>query len=297
MSTPDPPNAADPVADERVRRQGMWQSLLDRGGPRGVSPGVLRELGVYGGAQGIWVDKARTDQVIDGGVTVAVLHTGDVYADDLTDECVLYHYPATKRPPSRDAGEVGATKAAGRLRLPVFVVTCPTPSSPVRDVRLGWVEDWDDGSRVFLIAFAERPPELPPDADDSPFALTAAGPRVERVAAARPGQVRFQFRVFRRYGPRCAVCDLAARPLLDAAHLCPKAAGGADDPRNGLVLCANHHRALDAGLFAVEPDTLAVRCRDGGPDRAALGISRDTLRHLARPPHPDAVAWVWGEWK
>ena len=45
----------------------------------------MRELGIYGGAQGIWVDKARTGELTPGGsgVTVSVLHTGQSYADDL----------------------------------------------------------------------------------------------------------------------------------------------------------------------------------------------------------------------
>ena len=42
---------------------------------------MLREMGVYGGAQGIWVDKRRTGALTaDGnGVTVGVRHTGQHY--------------------------------------------------------------------------------------------------------------------------------------------------------------------------------------------------------------------------
>ena len=41
--------------------------------------------------------------------------------------------------------------------------------------------------------------------------------------------------------------------LLDAAHLRPYADKGSDDPRNGLVLCATHHRAFDKRLFGFIP--------------------------------------------
>jgi putative restriction endonuclease len=50
-----------------------------------VTPQLLRDLGIYGGAQGVWVNKERTSQITPGGgVTVALLHTGASYADDLT---------------------------------------------------------------------------------------------------------------------------------------------------------------------------------------------------------------------
>jgi len=58
-----------------------WRKLINAGGPRGVSPQLLCDLGIYGGAQGIWVDKARTHLLSnDGeGVTVGVIHTGSSY--------------------------------------------------------------------------------------------------------------------------------------------------------------------------------------------------------------------------
>jgi len=90
-----------------------------------VEPQRLRQLGIYGGAQGIWVDKRRTSRITpDGaGVAVGLLHTGSSYPDDLSTDGVLYHYPKTERPARRDAAEVDSTKAAGRLGLPVFVIT------------------------------------------------------------------------------------------------------------------------------------------------------------------------------
>lgn len=124
---------------ELKRRDQMWQSLVAHGGPHSVAAGMLRELGIYGGMQGVWVDKEHT-----GGVTVGMLHTGRTYADDLTEEGVVYHYPVTGRPSGRDAGEVEATKRAGELGLPVFVIT--HGANGTRDVHLGQVEDWDDAS-------------------------------------------------------------------------------------------------------------------------------------------------------
>src|SRR5262249_32280914 len=122
------------VQQERERRMGMWTRVLEAGGPTGLAPAVLRELSIYGGAQGIWVDKDRTGDIIPGGtgVTVSVLHTGQSYADDLAEDCVLYHYPTTRRPRGRDAAEVNATKAVGLLGLPLFVITYPSRAANTR---------------------------------------------------------------------------------------------------------------------------------------------------------------------
>ena len=95
------------VEEELRHRLGLWEKLKEKGGPSAVSPSVLRDLGIYGGAQGIWVDKARTGRITTSGegITVAVLHTGSSYADDLAEDCIVYHYPQTRRPASRDQAE------------------------------------------------------------------------------------------------------------------------------------------------------------------------------------------------
>jgi putative restriction endonuclease len=90
---------------------------------------------------------------------------------------------------------------------------------------------------------------------------------------------------------------MRCRFALDAAHLRPKEDDGSDDPRNGLVFCPTHHRAFDSGLFAIEPVTLRLACREGGPDAARLGIKRPAIDPLARAPHPDAVRWRWDRWR
>lgn len=281
-------------------RKSMWDALLERGGPREVSSGVLREFGIYGGAQGVWVDKARTKSLTDDGtgVTVGLLHTGVAYADDLSEDGVLYHYPDTNRVKGRDLSEINATKAAGRFGVPVFVITHSQPDSTKRDVHLGWIEGWDDSLKLFLITFdATEPLQAVTESDEEPFDLVARKRSAKREVQSRLGQQRFKFRVFKRYGLRCAVCDISIAELLDAAHLRPKREYGSDDARNGLVLCALHHRALDAGLFSIEPGSLKIPCREVGPDASALKIEHPTLKHLAMKPHRDALKWLWSRWQ
>ncbi|HEY3023335.1 MAG TPA: HNH endonuclease signature motif containing protein [Actinomycetota bacterium] len=286
------------VEAERSRREAMWATLLASGGSSGIPARLLREIGAYGGAQGIWVDTDRTRGINGaGGITVGLLHTGRHYADELSADGVLYHYPRTSRPPGRDRSEVEATKTAGRLRMPVFVVTPGVPASS-RTVHKGWIEGWNDEAELFLVTFAEEPPAQPPGEDgESPFVLETEVTRSSRSAVDRPNQQRFKFAVLKLYGPACAVCDLMVTDLLQAAHLRRKAEGGSDDPRNGLVLCALHHLAYDRGLWAIEPSSLEVRALAGGPDAAQLRLTRGSLGHLPKLPHQDALRYAWSSWK
>jgi hypothetical protein len=113
------------VDAERERRIALWRALSKQDRDA-LEPSHLRALGVYGGAQGIWVDKANTaiSDDVPAGITVSILHTGRHYDDDVSEDCVLYHYPSTARPTSRDAGEVQATKNAMLLRIPPSLSCC-----------------------------------------------------------------------------------------------------------------------------------------------------------------------------
>jgi putative restriction endonuclease len=291
---------ADGGKQERETRQGMWNRLLEANGPLSVPPNLLRDLGIYGGAQGVWVDQARTSTVTSSrtGITVGLLHTGVHYADDLAADGVIYHYPKTNRPPSRDLSEINATKEAKRLQVPVFVITRSPQNASLRDVYRGWIEDWDDEAGAFLIPFRDSPPKVLASAveEAEPFQVTSSTKRNTVEVLARPGQARFKFQVFKRYGQECAVCDIHLPELLDAAHIVSKRQRGSDDPRNGLVLCATHHRAFDSSLFAIEPDSTKIRFRSSGPTDRELNVTRNDLSHLRHRPHWEALEWAWNRW-
>lgn len=101
---------------------------------------------------------------------------------------------------------------------------------------------------------------------------------VEKTLFSPQRDPHFRARVFASHGARCAVCSVQAVELLQAAHIRGVADGGLDHAGNGIPLCANHHLALDAGLWAVEPDTLDVVCRDGlEPGDIGIEVSRINL--------------------
>lgn len=282
------------VRAEGTRRRGLWDLLLGKGVLEGVAPQLLRDVGVYGGAQGIFVDKARTAHLTsDGqGAAVGLLHIGRRYNDDLKDDMVLYHYPTTKRPVARDENEIQATKNAGLLGLPVFVIS--RVSGDRRKVQLGYVTDWDDTLQVFLIrllddfALATGPRE---HIDDQPFKPFGNGARQSTKGTRAYRSPEFKFDVLRRYGKHCAVCDVCVDEMLEAAHIIPKESRGSDDARNGLILCANHHKAFDAGMFGFEPSTTRIDLWQTGVTTQDMGITRNDLTHLESLPASEALTW------
>lgn len=55
------------------------------------------------------------------------------------------------------------------------------------------------------------------------------------------------------------------------------------------MLCRNHHKAMDAGMFAFENSTGRVVADSTGPDLGALMVTTMVLRQPW--PHLDALAW------
>lgn len=68
-------------------------------------------------------------------------------------------------------------------------------------------------------------------------------------------QPAFASRVMLAYDTKCAVCTLAHRELLDAAHIVPdKDPLGLPVIQNGLALCKIHHAAYDKNVLGIRPD-------------------------------------------
>jgi hypothetical protein len=113
-----------------------------------------------------------------------------------------------------------------------------------------------------------------------------------RLVKERARQQSFRTLVLSKQGYCCAVCDISIPAVLDAAHLIPKEHDGTDDFRNGLALCALHHRLLDSSLFAIDPLTLMIHPANGYT-LTDLRILRPGLTHLESRPHKTALEWRW----
>jgi hypothetical protein len=288
------------IQDELSRRLALWNTVKAEGGPDGIEYRLVQQLRIHRGEQGIYRDKYTTSLVTgtQAGLAVGVLHTGKAYADDLAEDGVIYNYPNTKREGVRDAFEIAATKACAELDLPVFVVITPVDNPKRRNVRLGWVQGHDDEHGQVLILFSDvqQPPlPLPPVEETVLEDFALKGSRRKRRQAqvtARPNQTAFRFNLMKLYGVGCAVCDIQHQELLHAAHICPVEENGSDHPLNGIVFCLNHHRAFDAGLFQIDPETLEVKIKRSYSAQG-LGLTRTSIRHLRQIPHPEALKWAW----
>lgn len=277
------------VAAEKQRRFDLLDELVgsDNGAPLGVPTKRVNELRIFYGGRGIWFHKTVTSQVADPGVTVGLLHTGRNYDDDLGPSSIVYHYPVTKNP-GTDHSEVTATRNAMVLEVPLFVVV---DRGKKRDVHLGWVLDDDPLQQEFLVVFAgPAGPKPRPNIADEDFNPIAQKEWRTRKSKQRPNQARFSFEVKKEYGSACAACGLAVSELIEAAHIVPDSLHGSDDHRNGLPLCATHHRAFDRDLLRItERGTWFAA--DDGPSLDDLRVTKSDLHHLNARPHSRSIEW------
>lgn len=82
------------------------------------------------------------------------------------------------------------------------------------------------------------------------------------------------------YKGRCAMCGLGLG-LVESAHILPVAArNSVDEVRNGLLLCANHHRAFDRHQIWIDPATLATRIHPEVSQGAATSIDESWISSI-----------------
>jgi putative restriction endonuclease len=137
----------------------------------------------------------------------------------------------------------------------------------------------------------------------SPFQLI--DPLAEVVTSSTSHVARsivFRTTVLKLYEKTCAVCaEALATPSgaveTDAAHIVPRSQMGADDARNGIALCKQHHWAFDKGLFGVTDDRSIIVPEAVSSIAQNLRLKQldgHAIREAADPRfsvHPDAFRW------
>ena len=119
--------------------------------------------------------------------------------------------------------------------------------------------------------------------------------RVGRSAA-------FRNHVLCAYQSQCCVCsnsllDLSGIFETEAAHIVPKRVSGADDVRNGLALCRQHHWAFDRGMFGINSEyrimvpPLIRAIKENASLSAHNGNSIVCPGDSTLAPHPSALQW------
>jgi putative restriction endonuclease len=204
------------------------------------------------------------------------------YDDEVVEDGFLYAYRAG----SIDQPDNRALRAAHELRVPLvyFIGTRPGWYKPIFPC---FVRGDDPAAQMVLVT----PGALTGPADEpEPIALEDPIERryVVRETRVRLHQARFRGRVVPAYSDQCAICQLKELRLLDAAHIVSDVeTSGEATVRNGLSLCAIHHRAFDHHLVGVSPDyTVHVSRRlledEDGPMLDLLRGFHNMLLHVPR---------------
>ncbi len=88
--------------------------------------------------------------------------------------------------------------------------------------------------------------------DDNPDELASFATRVRR------GQPKFRAKLMQLYDKKCAVTGWGPPEVLEAAHIYSHAESGVNHSCNGILLRSDLHYLMDAGLLAIDPDTLEI---------------------------------------
>ncbi|MEV4019916.1 HNH endonuclease [Nonomuraea angiospora] len=119
-----------------------------------------------------------------------------------------------------------------------------------------------------------------------------------RLAPRRLGQLAFQAVVLHAYERRCAISGDRIRPVLQAAHIRPVAAGGQHRLDNGLLLRSDIHTLFDRGYLAIDPKhrlLVSPRLREEfGNGEEFYRRAGQEIHVPIRPrdrPHPETLEW------
>lgn len=106
----------------------------------------------------------------------------------------------------------------------------------------------------------------------------------------RAAQGRFREEVLAKHNMKCALCNFDVIDAIEAAHLVPKKSKGGDDSRNGIALCALHHKLFDRKLFYIDPDTRSV-ISTGKYTLDQMRVSNAKLQGDKFAMHEEALRW------
>jgi putative restriction endonuclease len=141
------------------------------------------------------------------------------------------------------------------------------------------------------------------EAEDEKFSMFDADAGFSESRSRRISRSRaFQRRLHEVYQNRCAFCESGLlHPKgwseTDAAHIVPRSLKGADDTRNGILLCKAHHWAFDVGMIGISgqykiivPRTVAAL-----PENASLSplASKEICLPKAKKLLPSLQALEW----
>jgi len=145
------------ISNEIDRRRRLFNTISYVDVATEIKPATLRELGLYGGAAGVWVNSEVTKGIVnaDSGVAVSILHTGKNYSDSMSSDGIDYDFPSTNRKGAHDQNEILALKSCFEYSIPLFVIS-KTANKTLRNVHIGLIETFDETRFKAYIKFVSQ---------------------------------------------------------------------------------------------------------------------------------------------
>jgi predicted RNA-binding protein with PUA-like domain len=108
------------------------------------------------------------------------------------------------------------------------------------------------------------------------------------AAKVRKGQPKFRRILMELYEEKCALSGWGPPEVLEAAHIYPHAESGVNHSRNGLLIRADLHYLMDAGLLRIYPDTLEMQLDEKLGGTAYWELNGQQLRSRRDGSRPSA---------
>jgi 5-methylcytosine-specific restriction endonuclease McrA len=273
------------IIKEIERRQRLFNAISYVDIAIDVKPSKLRDLGIYGGAAGVWVNSDVTRGVVSpsSGVAVSILHTGKNYSDNMSSNGIDYDFPNTNRNGSHDQNEIQALKNCFEAKIPLFVIS-KASNQKLRNVHIGLVQTFDEINAKAFIRFVAQD-KLFPTANETikesqaeykvtfenevNESLDDSSENRQRRLASRSTKPKVVYRLVQDYRRDpdvvaealyraegfCEKCKEKApfikrsngEPYLEVHHIIPLSQGGLDSLENVISLCPNCHREIHFG--------------------------------------------------
>ncbi|HGF5137925.1 TPA: HNH endonuclease [Vibrio parahaemolyticus] len=273
------------IIKEIERRQRLFNAISYVDIAIDVKPSKLRDLCIYGGAAGVWVNSDVTRGVVSpsSGVAVSILHTGKNYSDNMSSDGIDYDFPNTNRKGSHDQNEIQALKNCFESKIPLFVIS-KAANQKFRNVRIGLIQTFDELNAKAFIKFVGQD-KLFPKANETikesqaeykvnfenevNESLDDSSENRQRRLASRANKPKVVYRLVQDYHRDpdivaealyraegfCEKCKEKApfikrsngEPYLEVHHIIPLSQGGLDSLENVISLCPNCHREIHFG--------------------------------------------------
>lgn len=273
------------IIKEIERRQRLFNAISYVDIAIDVKPSKLRDLGIYGGAAGVWVNSDVTRGVVSpsSGVAVSILHTGKNYSDNISSDGIDYDFPNTNRKGSHDQNEIQALKNCFESKIPLFVIS-NAANKKFRNVRIGLIQKFDELNAKAFIRFVGQD-KLFPKANETikesqaeykvnfenevNESLDDSSENRQRRLASCANKPKVVYRLVQDYHRDpdivaealyraegfCEKCKEKApfikrsngEPYLEVHHIIPLSQGGLDSLKNVISLCPNCHREIHFG--------------------------------------------------